>query len=1182
MWRKMMVAMIGTLPASAKVCKSSSSSSSSACRVPAVAHSLVSVSGCSRDWRVRNCAFFWRGVGHGCNWPDGRQSFRDRKLQRFSNWQMSSSLALGPASSWMLFSPRHLRASSINEPAAFPRASMIFGTIVQPETRSVASLVNPKSERQPQVIDDVKLLKAIVYEAQHGFSNVFGVASRFGDFLYLQLSLKSSMAGGSLSSLVTDAKLYDAMLSVDRAHLLDRVVRLLGFCNTRELIAHYVASREASQDLPQETQSKNSRTPRALESNISLKTRESGGDKECNGFPNSVKQVSHRAVKAVPSAIVFGSSEPIELYNPARDRQANSNAQATLFKGASSDDVDPTDACENQATEVPEKVNRQVKKVPGTVVRSKENSKTLSENVPLDSPAVELQGHPAAVQSKTIAKELILTKGASMYKDCVLDIPVSYIKNFSLYQRSRLEENGLHTLRMLLQLFPRMYVNFQQAGQRIKDGQHTCFVGTIISSKGRRMGQSLGMVEVVVKSHVDSPESSHVNEDSGEGGNAGKGNPIFLHLKKFYRGARFTSSWFLDKMTANYPVNAYVAVGGKVKALSYENHFEIRDFNLEVWERDCDNLESVDYTEHAKPEVEMTGKPYPVYPSKGALQPKTIEFCIQRMLPLLPVDLDPLPKETRDKFQVMDLHQAYLGIHTPSDSQIAEKARQRLVFDEFFYLQLGMLLQRQQLASKYLGAAGMSVVADCGTLGMEMWSPLTLKLVQSLPYSLTKSQIKAVSEIMWDLQRPIPMNRLLQGDVGCGKTIVATLGLLKIIDAGYQGALMAPTEFLAAQHYERIKGWLKVLAEEERPEVALLTGSTPASKARIIRSKLETGEIALAVGTHSLTSESVKFARLGLAVIDEQHRFGVAQRGRLNSKVSKLFFMEGGNSENLAITILPSAPHVLAMSATPIPRTLALAMHGDMSISQITELPPGRPQTVTHAFQGNAKGRGQAYEMMRKELKGGGRVFIVYPVIELSENVPDLRAAETEFENIADVFEEFQCGLVHGRLKSQEKDAAMEAFKSGKTQVLVSTTLIEVGIDIPEASMIVVEHAERYGMAQLHQLRGRVGRGTRPATCILLGSTAHSLERLKLLESSTDGFYLAEIDLKLRGPGEVLGKRQSGFLPEFGLARLDEDGPILEQARSAAEDVLCSHHCLNDLPRLKQELSIRRPPVPLG
>ncbi len=224
------------------------------------------------------------------------------------------------------------------------------------------------------------------------------------------------------------------------------MVQLLGFCNTRELIAHYVASREASQDLPQETQSKNSRTSRALESNIGLKTRESGGDKEFDRFPNSVKQVSDRAVKPVPSAIVFGSSEPIELYNPARDRQANSNAQPTLFKGPSSDDVDPTEASENQATEVPEKVNRQVKKVPGTVVRSKENSRTLSENVPLDSPAVELQGHPAAVQSKTIAKELILTKGASMYKDCVLDIPVSYIKNFSLYQRSRLEENGLHTV----------------------------------------------------------------------------------------------------------------------------------------------------------------------------------------------------------------------------------------------------------------------------------------------------------------------------------------------------------------------------------------------------------------------------------------------------------------------------------------------------------------------------------------------------------------------------------------------------------------------------------------------------------------------------------------------------------------------------------------------------------------
>ncbi|KAG0557888.1 hypothetical protein M758_11G160300 [Ceratodon purpureus] len=1063
-------------------------------------------------------------------------------------------------------------------------SSVTFGTVVKSPRRRFLSQVCTSSEGQPMVVDDGKLLKAMVYEAQNGFSNVSGVASRFGEFLYAQLSLRSTAADNVFSSLENDARRYDRLDSVNRAQLLDRVAQAMGFLNTQDLISHHVALREASVDL-QDPPRYSSEAPATKLKAKQVETSEGkvpvGTHSKSTAVPPS---------KSVHSAIKFGSSEPIQLYKPPVDGKGK---KSTIESKYSAEHVKPSETIVSQPKAPNEKallqMKRKLTKSPAAVTPTLDR-RSLPSIDSVGNADAQIKVSEVDSYVEETSTELILTRGAANYKDCMLDIPLGFIKNLSVYQRSRLDENGFHTLRMLLQHFPRTYVNFQQAGQRVEDGQHLSFVGTIMSSRGLRLGPSLGAIEVIVRSKVDAqvPSDEHSDDSSSQ-----QGRTVFLHLKKFFRGVRFTNPWFLNKMAAKYPLYAQVAVGGKVKALPLEDHFEIREYNLELWDHDANDPSSADGGEEMKPELEMSGRPYPVYPSKGGLQPKTLEFCIQRLLPALPVDLDPLPKDIREKHGFVGLRQAYLGIHTPQDAKDAEQARQRLVFDEFFYLQLGLLLQRQQISDKYLGDAGPSIMEDSGTLGMEQWSPLTLKLVNSLPYTLTNSQKKAASEIMWDLKRPVPMSRLLQGDVGCGKTVVAFLGLIEVIDAGYQGALMAPTEFLAIQHYQRIMAWLDILEDHERPRVALLTGSTPIAKARIIRSELESGEITLAIGTHSLISDSIRFANLGLAVVDEQHRFGVAQRGRLNSKVrdsgvmlsaESIEAIEGGrdNEREGASNVVLSAPHVLAMSATPIPRTLALAMHGDMSISQITELPPGRPKTTTLAFQGNNKGRQEVYTMMREELEAGGRVFVVYPVIGLSEELPELRAAESEFETLTEEFKDFQCGLVHGRMKAQEKEAAMELFKIGKSQILVSTTVIEVGIDIPEASMIVIEHAERYGMAQLHQLRGRVGRGSRDSKCILLGSTLASLNRLKLLENSNDGFYLAEIDLKLRGPGDMLGKRQSGFLPEFGIARLDQDGEVLERARAAAEEILCSHHGLKDLPRVKQELSIRRPPGSLG
>lgn len=1044
--------------------------------------------------------------------------------------------------------------------------------------RRSLSQVCTSSEGEVVVVDDGKLLKAIVYEAQHGFSNVSGLASRFGEFLYAQLSLRSATGGNVFSSLENDARRYDELDSVNRAQLLDKVAQAMGFLNTQDLFAHHIALREASIGL-QDLSKYSSEIPTATTATV---TQEEAPDSNHNS--NKSAPFS----KSFPSSIKFGSSEPIMLYKSTVDGKGKGST--TKLK-VNAKIAKSSETIESQTKGSNDKAVRQTKQK--FARNSVATASTLDARITsiADIGSSDTHNRESDFVSSSVeinSTELMLMRGAANYKDCVLDIPLKFVKNLSVYQRTRLEENGFHTLRMLLQHFPRTYVNFQQAGQRVEDGQHLSFVGTIMSSRGLRLSPSLGAIEVIVKSKVDAqdPYDEHSDEIKSQ-----HGKTVFLHLKKFFRGARFTTSWFLNKMAAKYPVHSQVSVGGKVKALPREDHFEIREYNLELWDQDS-NDSTLDGSDEVKLELEMVGKPYPVYPSKGGLQPKTLEFCIQRLLPTLPLDLDPLPKHIREKHRTVELRQAYFGIHTPQDAKDAEQARQRLVFDEFYYLQLGLLLQRQQLANKYLGDFKPSLVGEDGTLDMERWSPLTLKLVKSLPYTLTNAQKKAASEIMWDLQRPVPMSRLLQGDVGCGKTVVAFLGLVEVIDAGYQGALMAPTEFLAIQHYKRIMGWLEFLEDHERPRVALLTGSIPAAKARIIRNGLESGEIALAVGTHSLISDSVRFANLGLAVVDEQHRFGVAQRGRLNSKARENGVVLSGVGTELtesrdseaegASAVLLGAPHVLAMSATPIPRTLALAMHGDMSISQITELPPGRPKTTTLTFQSNEKGRREVYKMMRKELESGGRVFVVYPVIELSEELPELRAAETEFEAITEEFEGFQCGLVHGRMKAHEKEAAMELFKTGKSQILVSTTVIEVGIDIPEASMIVIEHAERYGMAQLHQLRGRVGRGIRDSKCVLLGSSSASLNRLMLLENSNDGFYLAEVDLKLRGPGDMLGKRQSGFLPEFSIARLDQDGEILERARAAAEETLGTYHGLDGLPRVKQELSIRRPPGSLG
>ncbi|KAL0463478.1 UNVERIFIED_CONTAM: ATP-dependent DNA helicaseRECG, chloroplastic [Sesamum latifolium] len=709
----------------------------------------------------------------------------------------------------------------------------------------------------------------------------------------------------------------------------------------------------------------------------------------------------------------------------------------------------------------------------------------------------------------------------------ILDKRINCLPGLTKRQLSQLENCGFHTLRKLLHHFPRTYVDLQNAEMEIDDGQYLIFVGKIMSSRGIRASSSFSFLEVVVACEVaDADPNPECTPDKLE---ERQKRTIYLHLKKFFRGTRFTCSPFLRSIQEKHREGEIVCVSGKVRTMRGKDHFEMREYNIDMLNGEDDSC------------VYPKGRPYPIYPSKKGLNPEFLRDIISRALKTLPVELDTLPKDVTRDLCLPSLSDAYIGIHQPANLNEADLARRRLIFDEFFYLQV--------------------MVTD-----------------------LLKPTSNSSADV--DVQYYWPSVGQIIGDVGCGKTVVAFLACMEVIGSGYQAAFMVPTELLAVQHYEHLLGLLEKIEEaNEKPSVALLTGSTPSKQAQLIRKGLQTGDISMVIGTHTLIAEKVEFSALRIAVVDEQHRFGVVQRGRFNSK---LYFnsitsqLVSTSSNNTAKNDVAMAPHVLAMSATPIPRSLALALYGDMSLTQITDLPPGRTPVKTYVIEGNDAGFERAYQMMLDDLEAGGKVYLVYPVIEQSEQLPQLRAASADLETISTKFSGYKCGLLHGRMRSDEKEEALRMFRSGETNILLSTQVIEIGVDIPDASMMVVMNAERFGMAQLHQLRGRVGRGERKSKCILLASTSSSLKRLKVLEKSSDGFYLANMDLVLRGPGDLLGKKQSGHLPEFPVARLEVDGNILQDAHHAALKVLETSHDLEKFPDLKAELSMRQPLCPLG
>ena len=602
-----------------------------------------------------------------------------------------------------------------------------------------------------------------------------------------------------------------------------------------------------------------------------------------------------------------------------------------------------------------------------------------------------------------------------------------------------------------------------------------------------------------------------------------------LRVGRFFAGRRFASPGWLKSQARLYPPGCTVAVSGLVR--EGPRGLSIHDPLIEVLESPSSTVRS-----------EGIGRLVPVYALTEGLTADGLRQAIARVLPLVRHWPDPLPAALREEIgPLLPRGQALEQIHRPSDSTQLQQARHRLVFDEFLLLQLALGLRRQRLKTR----AAPSLLCGRGE------ESLMGRFLALLPFPLTAAQERVLAEIHQDLAQPQPMARLLQGDVGSGKTVVALAALLTAIESGCQGALMAPTEVLAEQHLRKLAPWLDQLHISS----ALLTGSTPTRRRRQLLQDLINGQLQLLVGTHALLEDPVQFQRLGLVVVDEQHRFGVRQRNRLLAKGLE--------------------PHLLTMTATPIPRTLALSVHGDLDVSQIDELPPGRTPVRTRLLRGDQ--RPQAWALIREQVALGQRAYVVLPLVEESEKL-DLRSAVEVHRQLAEEeFADLTVGLLHGRLSSEEKQRALAAFAAGASQVLVSTTVVEVGVDVPEASVMVIEHAERFGLAQLHQLRGRVGRGAAASHCLLINASTNAMarQRLEVLVRSTDGFEIAEMDLRLRGPGQMLGTRQSG-LPDLALASLSEDGEVLEDARRVARDLVAKDPALTGAPLLREALEAER------
>tara|TARA_Y100001968_G_scaffold332542_1_gene391081 strand:+ start:3838 stop:6369 length:2532 start_codon:yes stop_codon:yes gene_type:complete len=666
-----------------------------------------------------------------------------------------------------------------------------------------------------------------------------------------------------------------------------------------------------------------------------------------------------------------------------------------------------------------------------------------------------------------------------------LDSSISDLKGVGEKIYEKLTLLGIFVVEDLLKYYPRDYVDYSELRtiSSLIPGETATIVANVrhCCSFASPKNQNISMLDV------------YLQDQSGR-----------IKITKFFVGRRFRNRNYLKSQEKLYPPASTVAVSGLVKEGPYGKGFT--DPIIEVIEGKYSQLKS-----------KSIGRIMPIYSLTEGLYADRFRNLIELVLPLSTKFPDPLGTEVVNSLSMPPKYKAISHMHFPPDKESLVKARKRLVFEEFFIFQLSLLFRKAQRRQRETPSLSLSL-KDNG---------LHSTFIQSLPFSLTCAQKRVLSEIDFDLVRPSPMSRLVQGDVGSGKTVVAIASLLKAVDSGWQGALMAPTEVLAEQHYRNLCKFLPQL----HVTVDLLTGSTPRRDRRRILDDLANGSLKILVGTHALIENPVSFNRLGLVVVDEQHRFGVRQRNLLLDKGLQ--------------------PHLLTMTATPIPRTLALSLHGDLDVSQIDELPPGRSSVQTKLISKNQIDK--AYDLIRDVVNRGQQAYIVLPLVDESEKLDLSSAINVHKQLSTDIFPELSVGLLHGRMKGTEKQSVIKQFLSKQFNILVSTTVIEVGVDVPNASVMVIDNADRFGLAQLHQLRGRVGRGSSKSHCLLIydGSQKASKQRLDVLVNTNDGFEIAEIDLQMRGPGQVLGTRQSG-LPDFALASLIEDSEVLELARKQA------------------------------
>ncbi len=672
-----------------------------------------------------------------------------------------------------------------------------------------------------------------------------------------------------------------------------------------------------------------------------------------------------------------------------------------------------------------------------------------------------------------------------------VDSPVTVIKGIKESLAAKLGKLGVRTIRDLLYFFPRRHLDYSQRKciAELEAGKEQTVLATVWEARVVKLGGQ-GATEITIGDET--------------------GNVRAIWFNQPYLAKRFAT-------------NAQIVISGRVVDFKGRLVFESPE-----WELVEDK------------ELIHTSRLVPVYSLTSGLYPRQLRNFMKRAIDDWSGQLiDFLPPETKERCQLLDLQQAVVQAHFPDDYAMKDNARKRLAFDELFLIQLGVLSKKRDWQE---GQTGNAFVLNMGLIN---------RFLSGLPFTLTQAQERVLHEIMSDLQRSKPMLRLLQGEVGSGKTVVAMTALLASVDSGYQAALMVPTEILAEQHFRNICRLLSRVSTANHVEdnvcrydglfsrpvtFSLLTGKLAEKEKTAIQQGIGDGMIDIVIGTHALIQKGVEFKKLGLVVIDEQHRFGVLQRSALRQK--------GFN------------PHVLVMTATPIPRTLALTLYGDLDISVINELPPGRQVIKTKWLTSHH--RDQAYDFIRKQVAARHQAFIICPLIEESDNI-EAKAAVAEYDRLSrEVFPDLILGLLHGRMSSDEKDEVMQSFRNGKLSILVSTPVVEVGIDVPNATVMLVEAADRFGLSQLHQFRGRVGRGGNQSYCLLLSEnpSLEGQERLRAIEDIQDGFVLAEKDLELRGPGEFFGTRQSG-LPDLRMAKLS-DMHLLELARNEATAIFQS------------------------